>query len=1624
MNTTYRAVFNESLGTWVAVSEIAKSHGKRSSVRKALTALAVAASLMGMQGMANAGEIDAEAAVLAQPTTSQDIQSADAAACEPELDAAGLPIVDTCKETATSGDQKLIIGAGVVAGLGGLAALLNGGGGSHASAPAPAIAPDFAPVIAPVVAPDAEPAPSPAPLPGVRIVNATDIQVFAGQIGTEVKSDNATIINAGQVSATGEGAVGTSVTGDGATVVNEGSVTVAEGGTGTRVDGSNATITNTGNVYTAGTGSIGTLVNGDDAIVTDAGQNTITDGATGVSVNGDRAEVNLIGQMTVGNDATGAQLNGNDGHIVIGSAGQGAATTNVTVIGGNATGVKVAGTGNTITLHGGITVDKDQSAPDAAERFAETATGLAVTGSSNTVILNGQLHVVADGEEIEAFVARGGSGAAESLNGVIVSGDVAGAENTNKVFLNGGVSLTGEKNALTGAAGSAQSAGSSIYAPLVTVDGNSELHISGHSSIEGSGTFSPKLITASNGARIIWENGDLNADTSRYSTHEMYDNGGTALIDVRSGASLDIKDSAHVQAGTQTHFIEARGTGSRVNNEGTIDLTKVNEDAPVTGTGTHVSTVALFAYEGASATNSGTISLNSDDAEAVLEGNGDWEWVNYHAVQSGMMGMIASNAGSTAVNTGTITGHGYRLYGMGAIEGAVRNEGKIDLQPKSDIAFARADDYGAGMYAGTDRVSLGTATNAPGGTITMHNAGIGMVAQKGATVVNQGAINLVADEGATARDGQLIGMAAYNGGTAINDTTGVINIETGAGRAFDVDGTSLIVNRGSVNFNGQTMDPSDSHMGATPNTATPLAGVIAGTGQSVTLDDPLGYVAANHLTNYGAVTNAATLDMRSSWLLNQQGASFSSPSNSLTLASFENKGTLAAGAVRSGTGYNRAGATMNVGLLTLASNATLFNEGNFHGSATAASYTNNIVNTGNWTVNAGNAIQGRLNVFNQQGGTLRNTAPGTGTLVNISSLPGGQPFNNAGTITATDGYSALKTANGDATANPNNWLVNRSTGVINGMMNGTEKALISMGRATSFGNEGTINVQGNGAVGILGVNSGYTTHIINAGTLNVGTEAGKADGTNGTGLVGIKGTNTANQIYNNTTGVINVYANNSYAFGGNGKVVNNGTVNLECDTGCAIFAPGSAAAITGSNKAIVAQTTAPSQGTVPTPAAEAPRMVLRGYKVGTNANGTAGTLRGSHLDVSEVKVDTAFAAGTAAKAVTFDNVFQGSDITGAQSIQSDSAVWTANAAQDAKGIDVTMTKNAYQDVVTDAKLKDAAAALEGAYSNNAVFQSLNLATAAEVTKGVSQLTGQGFGQAMNQAKVLSNRFNVLADNVKETPSGLGFNMVTRGTPGARLAGSEYDMAVLSSRFSVGDQGKVAVRYGVANLASIDAGSNAAASNGLSGVSQFAGVQYVNPIAAGLELSGDLQFEQHRLESSRSLNYGSVNETASSKNGQDKYRANFVVGKPVEVAKGFTVTPMMGLDMRQTRDHAVNEQGAGAYNLNVSGATTTAMDAIGGVKLGYQHANGLNASLRLQGGPNLFYGAGQRQASLAGAPDARFALPDATQRSRFNYNSTVSVGYAKNLLNLSANGYTADQDGVKDYGVMFKVVKQF
>ncbi|STF46144.1 putative autotransporter [Escherichia coli] len=114
-----------------------------------------------------------------------------------------------------------------------------------------------------------------------------------------------------------------------------------------------------------------------------------------------------------------------------------------------------------------------------------------------------------------------------------------------------------------------------------------------------------------------------------------------------------------------------------------------------------------------------------------------------------------------------------------------------------------------------------------------------------------------------------------------------------------------------------------------------------------------------------------------------------------------------------------------------------------------------------------------------------------------------------------------------------------------------------LGRGYNFSNAGVINVQGDNAVGISGGITSYTVKLVNSGTINVGTEQGQLDGTNGEGLIGIKGNGKDTTINNTQTGVINVYADNSWAFGGQTKaIINNGEINLLCDTGCDIYAPG------------------------------------------------------------------------------------------------------------------------------------------------------------------------------------------------------------------------------------------------------------------------------------------------------------------------------------------------------------------------------------------------------------------------------------------------------------------------------------
>lgn len=106
-------------------------------------------------------------------------------------------------------------------------------------------------------------------------------------------------------------------------------------------------------------------------------------------------------------------------------------------------------------------------------------------------------------------------------------------------------------------------------------------------------------------------------------------------------------------------------------------------------------------------------------------------------------------------------------------------------------------------------------------------------------------------------------MAVYNGGTAINDQTGVININAEIGQAFYNDGSGVIVNYGTICTFGICQDsasynPTDSAV----SRGWDNGNVITAEGE--TLDLPTSGGVTNplaesdiYITNAGTVTGGA-----------------------------------------------------------------------------------------------------------------------------------------------------------------------------------------------------------------------------------------------------------------------------------------------------------------------------------------------------------------------------------------------------------------------------------------------------------------------------------------------------------------------------------------------------------------------------------------------------------------------------------------------------------------------------------------------------------------------------------------------------------------------------------------------
>ena len=1484
-----------------------------------------------------------------------------------------------------------------------------------------------------------------------HITNDGELNVTDGGTGANITGDDAVIDNTGDMTIDGTGSSALNITGDNALIISEGNQTITNGAFGTIISGDNARISNTGDIAVDGTGSVATLIDGNDSRLTQTGDLLVTNGATGIITYGENNTVTNTGHTTVRDqDSIGFVVAGtqntfnNKGDLNVSLNGTGTLVSgdesqvkldgdiNVTSmqdgdgIYRGATGVSVTGNNTTTNITGSVTLNGDYATDDMIAN-SDTLTGINISGNDNQLDLAGELRIdvadksVTDGQYLEVV-------------GLNVEGD------NNNVNLTGGVTLNQY----------AISTGDSSSITAININGDSNVTLSGHSEINISDKVggNSTLVNVQNGGSMVLN--DNSVVDIHYTMFESYDDTNKALLMAEGeGSSIDNQGTINADG---LMVITQVSDGSQSENSGEINMIANNTVAGDGGRG-----IAMAAQDEKSVAKNiagGNITLTSRLTPFYFGGMPPYPQFWYHNTAYAMLaydyGTVINEAGAT------ISLYGAGLYGVSASKGTALNEGSIyvdgfqqELDENGNITGETYWDTNhhelpsAGMVAGSSDNGYGDATAINTGTITVHNAGYGMTAMSDGTAINQGTINLTADEGITGETNQLVGMAALFGGVVINDTTGVININADYGQAFYSDGSGYIINNGAINLNGNPMDATDPHMGDTPTDKIWIQN-LPGSGDTDMQTNETGFFTNGTLANYGNQTLNGDLDVNSGWLYNEAGASFTINGNLLINSganALANYGTLDADTITTWHSlFNQEGGSITTDLLTINSDSTFFNDGEFTGSIAGTSYSQEIVNTGSMTVaeDGKSLISGSFAFYNQQGATLTNSGSavegGENTIINMTRTSDSIAQINSGTITATNGYSAITTANTGSNDN-GAWIWNTETGVINGI--NPDAPLINLSRGYNFGNEGTINVQGDGAVAISGGTSSYKINLVNSGTINVGTEQGKADGTNGTGLIGIKGNGSNTTINNTADGVINVYADDSYAFGGQTKaIINNGEINLLCDSGCDIYAPGTTGTQHNADGtediAIPDAATAPAQGNIPTPPADpnAPQQ-LSNYIVGTNADGTSGTLKANNLVIGDnVKVGTGFTAGTADTTVVVDNAFIGSNIQGVENITSTSVVWNAQGSTDADGnVDVTMTKNAYVDVATDSSVSDVAQALDAGYTNNELYTSLNVGTTAELNSALKQVSGSQATTVFREARVLSNRFNMLADAAPQVnANGLAFNVVAQGDPRAELGNdTQYDMLALRQKLDLTESQNLTLEYGIARIDG--SGSQKAGDNGLTGgYSQFFGLKHSMALNDdGLAWNNALRYDVHNLDSSRSVSYGDTHKVADSDARQQYLEFRSEGAKTFSVLDdALKVTPYAGVKFRHTLESGYQERSAGDFNLNMNSGSETAVDSIVGLKFDYAGKNGWSMNATLEGGPNLSYSKSQRTASLQGAAGQQFSVDDGQKGGGVNGLATVGVKYNSNdnSTALHLDAYQWKEDGISDKGFMLNVKKTF
>ncbi|PMQ03788.1 Heme/hemopexin-binding protein [Dyella sp. AD56] len=827
------------------------------------------------------------------------------------------------------------------------------------------------------------------------------------------------VVNSGQIAASAghiflDGADRVTVDFDGNNLVN----VVLTGALGTG-PGTGAAVTNNGTL-TADGGTIVLQASATPGLFTQMVNNTGVVQANSISGNG--GTVQLLG--TGGDVDTSGTISATGGNIAITSDGS---------IGLN--GAVNAGSGQVVlSSQQAITQTANSGSAPASVITAGTLSGSSV--NSTTLTQANQIQNVSSFSSGSSFSLTNGAGASLQVGGLTVSGGsvalgtaagsdltLSGNVNAQSLSLNSGGYITQSGGALTVAALSGTSSGSTTLAQI--------------NNITALGSFSANGFSLNNsGALAI--NGALNSGAATTTLNV------TGTITEGAGGSITAGTLAGSSTGSTTllslaNNITALGGFSAsefsLNNSGALAI----NGALNSGTGTTTLNVigAITESAGGSIT-AGTLAGSSTGSTTLGQANNITALGNFSA-----SGFSLNNSGALAINGALNSGTGTTTLN---VAGAI-TEGAGGSITASTLA---GSSTGSTVLTQANNAITNLGTYSSGGDFNLLN--MGRIAQSGTntlSVVGNTTLNAGANAISMGNRNQLNGAVNLTGGNTLINNAGALNLGL-SNISGNLTATTANANAGISQSGALTVT----------GTSTFTADTTSGTGAISLIDPGNSFGSTVNLTGTGiAVVNQGSLTV---------GALSGGANGSLSLTSLNGGLNLPAASINTGTGdltlvagggsFTPSGdlAGYNVslqsyGALTLPYNVTATNALSLTSSNGGIAQSGGALTAAVLTGSSqGSTSLGQLNLITHLGNFTANGF----------SLSNAQTLTTTGTLNGGSGV-ALTTTTGDL--------------ALNGAISGTNVSLTSAGAITE-GNGGSITTTG--AAGAL------TSHSFGGTVLN------------------------------------------------------------------------------------------------------------------------------------------------------------------------------------------------------------------------------------------------------------------------------------------------------------------------------------------------------------------------------------------------------------------------------------------------------------------------------------------------------------------------------------------------------------